>query len=158
MDMLMMKVRFLLGLWMLIIAQFAFADHHQNQSMADKIIVSQAWARATFALAKTGAAYINLKNDSPTAVTLLSANVLGDFANSIEIHQTLMQDDVMQMRPITEGIAISGGKTLAMKPGGTHFMLLGLKTGLKDGETIQVQLVFSDESIKNVNFPIKDAR
>ena len=54
-----------------------------------------------------------------------------------------MNGDVMQMRAIA-GLDLPAGKTVALRPGGYHVMLLDLKTALPKDVTVPLTLVFKD--------------
>ena len=62
-------------------------------------------------------------------------------AGVAEIHEMVMQDNVMKMRRV-DGIALSKGKPLELKPGGYHVMLMDLKQPLKAGEQVPLTLTF----------------
>jgi periplasmic copper chaperone A len=49
---------------------------------------------------------------------------------------------VMQMRPIA-GVTIPEGQKVALKPGGMHVMLIGLKAPLRQGQTFPLTLTFA---------------
>jgi copper(I)-binding protein len=54
-----------------------------------------------------------------------------------------MEGDVMKMRAVT-ALELPAGKTVALKPGGFHVMLMDLKTPLKKDSTIPLTLRFKD--------------
>ena len=53
-----------------------------------------------------------------------------------------MQNGVMKMRELPDGLPIEAGKTAALAPGGNHLMLEGLKAPLKQGDKVPVRLNF----------------
>ena len=89
------------------------------------IRVSDAWARPTAGQSTTSAAYMTIANQGEGNDMLTAART--PKAEAIELHRTTMTvEGVMQMRQIKDGLPIEAGKTIELKPGGTHFMLLGL--------------------------------
>ena len=72
---------------------------------------------------------------------LLSASA--EVAASVELHTMSMEGDVMRMRQV-DGIALPKGKTVDLKPGALHMMLVGLKAPLKDGDQFQLKLKFEN--------------
>ena len=62
-------------------------------------------------------------------------------AERAEIHETKMSDGIMQMRQITDATVPAGG-ALALEPGGTHVMLIGLRSPLVPGATVPLVLTF----------------
>jgi copper(I)-binding protein len=129
-----------------------------ESSMADSVVLSDTWARATFALAKTGAAYMKVQNTSNTDVHLVSASVGEDVASAAELHETQMNDGMMKMQELADGVLISQGESISFVPGGKHIMLMGLTGPLEAEKQVAITLVFSDDSTLTHTFPIKDAR
>jgi hypothetical protein len=52
-----------------------------------------------------------------------------------------MEGDVMRMRQI-DGIDLPAGKTVELKPGGMHLMLIGLTKPLREHDSFPLTLVF----------------
>ncbi len=61
-----------------------------------------------------------------------------------EVHEMKMEGDVMKMRAIPGGLDIAAGKTVELKPGGYHVMLMDLKATLQKDSTVPLTLVFKD--------------
>ena len=111
--------------------------HAQSTS---PISIEKPFSRATPAGAKVGAGYMTITNKSATADRLLSAS--SPVAGKVEIHEMSMQDNVMKMRELPNGLSIESGKSVSFAPGGYHLMLLGLKAPLKTGDKVSVTLNF----------------
>jgi len=58
-----------------------------------------------------------------------------------------MENDVMKMRQIP-GLDLAAGRTMELKPGGYHVMLMELKGQLKGGDMVPITLVFEDAAKK----------
>lgn len=71
-----------------------------------------------------------------------------------------MNGDVMQMRAVT-GLDLPAGKSVDLKPGGYHVMLLDLKTALPKNATVPLTLLFKDakgvESKVELTVPVTTA-
>ena len=100
-----------------------------------------------------GAAYLTIVNRGATADRLTSAE--SDVAGSVELHQTIVKDNVMSMSPV-EAIDVPANGRVELKPGGYHIMLVGLKQDLKAGSTIQLTLVFEKAGRTNLNVEVKN--
>ena len=72
-------------------------------------------------------------------------------ADSTEIHEMKMEGKVMRMRALSK-LELLPGRTVELKPGSYHIMLLDLKRPLKKGEVvpIRLKLEMKDRSIKTV--------
>ena len=54
------------------------------------------------------------------------------------------------MRPLPDGIAMTGTSTVALRPGGDHVMLMNLTTDLTAGDTVALRLQFERAGQKTV--------
>lgn len=131
---------------------------HEHKQAKGKVTVENAWARATFALAKTGAVYLSIDNQSENNLMLLSVSVDSTVASDAQLHETLMEEEMMQMREATDGFEIPSGSTLEFSPGGKHIMLMGLEKPLITGEQFVLSLRFENNKVIRVPVEVKDAR
>lgn len=86
------------------------------------------------------AAYMTIKNPGEQQVILRGAETT--VAGIVEIHETQIVNEVMQMRPIEDGIEIPSGESVSLEPGGLHMMLMELTQELVEGEAISLTLQF----------------
>jgi periplasmic copper chaperone A len=66
-------------------------------------------------------------------------------AGIAEVHEMQMEGDVMKMRAVPQ-LDLPAGRTVELKPGGYHLMLMDLKQALKPGSTMPLTLVFRDRT------------
>jgi hypothetical protein len=104
------------------------------------VTVADAWSMATPAGASVAAGYMRITNGDAEARRLVSGSTA--VAERVEIHTMSMDGGVMRMRPLPEGLAIAGGETVELKPGGLHLMLVGLRHPLVQGESVPLTLTF----------------
>jgi copper(I)-binding protein len=133
-------------------------DETAHAKAANMASINGPWARATFALAKSGAAYFAITNTGSHEIVLTSVAVDSSIAMMAELHHTVMQDDMMRMQELEDGIIIKAGATLEFSPGGMHVMLMGLQKPLSKNESIIIELYFEDGSQLTQIFPILDKR
>ena len=112
--------------------------------------VDDAWVRGTVATQKATGAFMRL---TPSANARL-VSVQSPVAGVVEIHEMAMENDVMKMRQVP-GLDLAAGRTLELKPGGYHVMLMDLKQQLKGGEQVPITLVFEDDAKKRFTQDIK---
>ena len=112
---------------------FAGAAHAQNVSVTDT------WARATVPGQKATGAFMNLTAQKSTRLV----GVKTEAASVAEIHEMKMENDVMRMKRVPF-IDLPAGQTVALKPGGFHVMLMGLKEPLPADSHVQLTLLFED--------------
>ena len=104
--------------------------------------IEQPQVLATAPGQNNSALYFHLKNQSKVLIEQVS--VRSKEVAEIELHQTLMQDGQMQMRPITK-LSILPEQSLVFEPNGLHFMLMGLKQQLKAGATLALTVCVLDD-------------
>lgn len=123
-----------------------------HEFKAGAIEIVHPWTRATPDGASVGAGYLVLKNGGTTPDRLVSANAAA--AQRVEIHEMAMDNGVMTMRPLPEGLAIPANATVTLKPGSYHLMFMGLKQPLKQGATIDGTLTFEKAGTVPVQFVV----
>ncbi len=64
-----------------------------------------------------------------------------------------MDNGVMQMRPLPDGLPIPAGATVVLQPGGYHIMFISIKHGVKPGDIIHATLTFEKAGKVDVAFP-----
>lgn len=106
---------------------------------AQTIEVRDAWARTTVQGQKATGAF--MKITARDGAQLISAS--SPVAGVTEVHEMKMEGDVMKMRAVP-ALDLPAGKTVELKPGGYHVMLLDLKTALNKDSTVPLTLVFKD--------------
>ena len=120
---------------------------------AEVISVDDAYARASSNLAKSAAAFMEIKNMSSTEDILLS--VQSDFAKKVEMHTHIKSEDgVMKMRRVEGGLLLAGNGNLILERGGDHIMFMGLSQPINDGDTIQLVLIFENAGSIEIEIPV----
>ncbi len=109
-------------------------------ALAQSVEVQNAWARATVQGQKATGAFMTLKSKADGRLVAVSSPVAG----VAEVHEMKMDGGVMQMRALEGGLELPAGKTVELKSGGYHVMLMDLKLPLKKDTTIPLTLVFKD--------------
>ncbi|HEU0225977.1 MAG TPA: copper chaperone PCu(A)C [Steroidobacteraceae bacterium] len=118
---------------------FAFAMLIAAPALADKLAVTDAWARTTPPGATMGAVYFKLHNGSGKSDRLLELKTL--VTASASVHRTEIVEGMTRMREVSV-LQVAPGEKLAFEPGGLHVMLMGLKGPLKQGQVFELALLF----------------
>jgi copper(I)-binding protein len=105
-----------------------------------QVTVKDAWVRATVAQQKATGAFMRLESAQDTKLVGASSPLTA----TVEVHEMLMQDNVMKMREVP-AVEVPAGKPVDLKPGGYHIMLLNLQQQVKAGDNIPLALVFEDK-------------
>ncbi|MFC7411267.1 copper chaperone PCu(A)C [Hydrogenophaga atypica] len=112
--------------------------------------VDDAWVRGTVATQKATGAFMRLTPSTNARLVEAKSPVAG----VVEIHEMVLEKDIMKMRQIP-GLDLAAGRTMELKPGGYHVMLMDLKQPLKGGEQVPITLVFEDDLKKRFTQDIK---
>lgn len=115
------------------------ASPGQTAQAAQPVQVKDAWVRATMAGQKTSGAYMKLT--AKTAMRLVG--ITTPAAGVAEVHEMKMEGDVMKMRALP-ALNLPAGKTVELKPGSSHVMLMDLKQPLAAGATVPLTLLLKD--------------
>jgi copper(I)-binding protein len=100
--------------------------------------VHQAWVRPT-AQGENAAVYLTLHNHSDVEDELTGASTT--ITGTVEIHESKMENDVMQMNMIPS-LPIAADEEIIFTPGGIHIMLTDIKEELVLGEHMGLVLHF----------------
>jgi len=122
-------------------------------AQASDIKITNAYAYPVAEGGSTGAVFMTLTY-TPTepADQLILAET--PVAGWVEIHATVIEKDIMQMRPI--GVfRLPPTGTAELKPGGVHLMLMGMKQPLNGGDTFPVTLTFEKAGTMTLDVPVK---
>ena len=113
------------------------------------------WARATLGGAEVAGGYMKVENKGGEPDRLVSAS--SEIAARVELHDMKVEDGIMKMQALKDGLAIAPGGTAEFKPGSYHVMFMGLKAPLKQGERFKATLVFEKAGKVEVEFAIDAA-
>jgi copper(I)-binding protein len=137
-----------------ILASIALLACLAKGALAGDIMVMNAAAPESLTpVAKTAAVYFSIMNHGASDDTLVS--VTTPAADHAAVHETTMENDVMKMAEV-ERLVIPAGSTVDLKPAATHVMLTGLKTPLKEGETVSLTLTFEKSGEVKIDVPVVD--
>jgi copper(I)-binding protein len=117
------------------------------------IQIEQPWERATPKGATIGAGYMKITNTGTEPDRMVGGSV--SFAGRFELHSMTMEQGVMKMREVKDGLEIKPGETVELKPGGYHVMFVDLKEPLKPGEDVTVTLKFAKAGTVEVKYPVE---
>ncbi len=106
---------------------------------AQTVEVKDAWVRAAVPGQSGTGAFMSLTAREGSKLVSVSSPVAG----VAEVHEMKMDNDVMRMRAIP-ALDLPAGKTVALKPGGYHVMLMELKQALPSGSTVPLTLTLRD--------------
>ena len=117
------------------------------------VVIDDIYARANGLSAKAGAAFMVIKNFTDEDGRLIGAST--DVAMKAELHtHTVDASGLTVMGPLEGGLAVPAHSSVALKRGGHHVMMMGLKRPLNDGDMITLTLIFEKVGKVTVDVPV----
>ena len=101
--------------------------------------------------AKVSAGYMKIENDSKSTDVLKSVSNVS-FAERVEIHEMTMENQVIKMRPLKNGLTIKGDSEVYLKPSGYHIMFIDLKEPVVKGKKYKATLNFKNAGSIDIEF------
>jgi copper(I)-binding protein len=114
--------------------------------------VRDAWARPA-AQGTNGAVYFIVRSAEEDEIVGVSSDV----ADAVEMHESTMSGDVMEMHHMGT-IPLDAGAELTFEPGGLHVMLIGLKQDLQPGDEFEVTFHFKTFQDLQLKVPVRDTQ
>lgn len=116
-----------------------------------KVTATRAWCRPAPTGAPAGGCYVTLIASTDDRLVAVETSA----ADHGEIHTMSMQDGVMRMRKLPEGIALPAGKTVELKPGAEHLMIIGPKVPIVEDAKVPLVLKFRHAPPVRIIAPIQ---
>ena len=127
-----------------------FSLNIQAQTAAD-VKIEGAWIRTAVAGQSGTGGFMSLT--SPVNMRLVAVST--PVAKIGEVHEMKMEGQIMKMAELKNGLELPAGKTVELKPGGFHIMLLDLKQSLKADFQVPVTLTFANAKGEQSKVDIK---
>lgn len=118
-----------------------------------KVVVEDAWVGEVPPSSPVAAAYMTIRNDGTVDDKLLS--VTTNISGHTMIHETVIDENGVARMDMVDALVIPAGKSVTLKPGGTHVMLMDLKEPVTGKEKIELDLKFESAGEMKVEAPVK---
>ena len=115
-----------------------------------ELYVDQSWVVLAAVPGNPAAAYFTI-HGGPAANALISVSV--EPAIKSEIHESASKGGMMTMTPL-DSVPVPALGTVAFQPGGKHVMIFELRSTVKPGGTLRLQLNFSGGDKLLVDAPV----
>lgn len=123
---------------------------------AGDIEIQHPTSKATLPGQPVGGGFFTVVNHGSEADRLVS--VTSPVSDDVQLHEMSMENDVMKMRQLPDGIEIPAGGTVELKPGGLHIMFMAIKQPFREGEHVAATLTFEKAGAIAVEFDVEAAR
>jgi copper(I)-binding protein len=102
-----------------------------------------------------GGGFLTIANKGGADDRLVSVSV-STGAKRVELHEMSMDNDIMTMRKLADGLPLPAGQIVEMKPGGLHMMLMGVAAPYKAGDMVRATLTFEKAGTVEIDIPVVD--
>ena len=127
---------------------FSFAENIKFNGL----IISNFWIKEPIGNHSITSGYLTIKNTNSYDETLIA--ITTNFAKKSEIHEMIVENDIMKMNILNDGLKIPANSLVSLKPGSYHVMFMKLYKKLKIMSTHQINLNFEKAGQLNVPFPV----
>lgn len=148
-----MLKKILITLFFITFSSSVFAHEYKLGTLE----IEHPYVRATAASAKVGGAFMTIVNKGNQSDKLISVTNV-KFAGKVEVHETKMTNNVMQMRELKGGLVIPAKSKVELKPGGYHVMFMDLKEPLIKGKKYKAKLNFEKSGSIEVEFDAEEIK
>jgi periplasmic copper chaperone A len=126
-----------------------------TETASSSIALADPWSRETAEGQNAGGAFMTIANTGTATDRLTGGST--PVAGRVEIHTMTMENDVMRMRQLEDGLEIPAGGEVTLKPGSFHVMLMDLKQPLKAGEKVPLTLTFAGAGTVEATLDVRPA-
>lgn len=148
-------IRAALAATTLLFATPAFAQEHMdgmNHAIVGDLELSAAFTRAMPPAAPAGGGFLVIENHGDTDDRLIAAS--SPNADLVEIHEMVIENDVMKMGEVEGGLVIPAFETVTLAPGGYHLMFMQVTEPFVEGEMVPVTLTFEVAGEVEIMLPV----
>ncbi|MFO7757177.1 MAG: copper chaperone PCu(A)C [Roseovarius sp.] len=119
---------------------------------AQDIEIHDPYARSASPMAKSGAAFMVIRNTGDTGDHLIGVD--SPAASKVELHTHREEDGVMRMIHVEKGFALPEGGEIRMERGGRHVMFMGLSAPFEQGDSVPLTLIFETSGEVTLDVPV----
>ncbi len=130
----------------------AVSDARAHEIKIGKLVIHHPWIRQPIGAADVASAYTTIDNTGSTNDVLIKITI--ENVPTVQIHEMMMQGDVMKMTEMAKGLMIPAGKSVELKPKTSHIMLMGIKSAYMLGEQVKGTMEFAKAGKVDVDFEV----
>lgn len=135
-------------------AAFASVNAFAHEFKIGEIEIGHPYSRAMLPGAKVGGGYLKLVNNGADDRLI---GITSDRAASVQLHEMKIDNGVMVMRELKDGIDVPANTTVELKPGGYHVMFMNVIQPFKEHEMVKATLTFEKAGKVDVEFMVGPA-
>ncbi len=129
-------------------------EHAGHGAMMATSMAMDTMAGMDHAGGPTSAVYMTIVNTGSTADQLV--NITTDVAEAAELHITIIENNVGQMRPVP-AVDVPAKGQVELRSGSYHVMLIDVKRTLAPGDTVPLTLTFQNAGEIQVTAEVRES-
>ena len=130
----------------------AISGAHAHEIKIAKLVIHHPWIRQPIGSADVASAYTTIDNTGSTNDVLIKITI--ENVPTVQVHEMMMQGDVMKMTEMAKGLMIPAGKSVELKPKSSHIMMMGIKSAYMVGEEVKGTFEFAKAGKVDVDFEV----
>lgn len=134
---------------------YNIATGQAHDATLGNLVIENPWSRETAAAADVGAGFMTITNKGAEDDRLIKAS--SGISEMVQLHNMKIENDVMTMFEMKEGIVIPAGQTIELKPKSLHVMFMNLKAHPKMGDAFKATLTFEKAGTVEIDFAVEAA-
>lgn len=134
-------------------AGLSITSGHTHEVKIGDLEIIHPWSRQPLPAARVGAGFFVIANEGKTDDRLIKATAT--ISANVQIHEMAMEDGVMKMKELAEGLVIPAGGIIELKPGSYHIMFMDLKERPVEGTAFEGTLIFEKAGTVNVTYEVE---
>ncbi len=131
------------------------ADTPASSEASELFAIEDAWVRLPLDGKSMTAAYFTLNTMTDAPATIISVTTPN--AETAELHTHILEGTTLAMRKV-DALEVPIGGSAELRPMSDHIMLFGVQEGLKEGDTVTLELTIlsgGEPVVMTVNAPVK---
>ena len=115
-----------------------------------QVTIKEPWVRSTVPGQSATGAFMQLTARQDTKLIAVRSPVAG----IVEVHEMLVDKGIMIMRSVDK-LLLPAGKTVELRSGGYHVMMMDLKRQIKTGDEVPLTIEFESSQGQRVTVDVK---
>ncbi len=115
-----------------------------------QVTIKEPWVRSTVPGQSATGAFMQLTARQDTKLIAVRSPVAG----IVEVHEMLVDKGIMKMRSVDK-LLLPAGKTVELRSGGYHVMMMDLKRQIKTGDEVPLTIEFESSQGQRVTVDVK---
>ena len=136
---------------LLIFITFTYSSFAESINF-NGLVISDFWIKSTIGNHKITSGYLTIKNTSNIDERLVS--LTSEISKKTQLHDMFVENDIMKMKNLTDGIVIKAKSKVTFKPGSYHIMFMKLQKPLIVMNTYKVIIKFENSGSVILKMPV----